>query len=79
MKRNISRRDWILWILRGGIAGGIAGGSAALLRRNGVDAGAHKCTGGGICSGCARYEGCVLPQAQSIRDYYRKEIGQTHG
>lgn len=66
---NESRRHFFRAVARGLLLGASAAGIFGLIWKNG-----ERCTGGGICRGCADFDACGLPQALSAREH-----GIDHG
>jgi hypothetical protein len=65
-----TRRDLLRGLARGAAIAALAGGAVALgLRRRDASDAAHVCTNEGVCRGCGRAEGCILPAAESFRRF----------
>lgn len=63
---NHDRRELLRRAARWLALGLLGGGAAALVARRGAPAG-ERCSGGGICRGCAAYDGCGLPTALTMK------------
>ena len=61
------RREFLRGGVRCALLAGLAAVSATLLKRGGGKLTGQTCINQGICSGCAAYAGCGLPQALSAK------------
>ena len=62
-----SRREFLRTAFRGGALAALAAVGVALGRRAWLNRQDHECVNQGVCRGCAALDGCVLPQALSMR------------
>jgi len=66
-----NRRDFLRGGVRYALLAGLGAVSATLFKRSGGKLSGQTCINQGICSGCATYADCGLPQALSRKQIKR--------
>ena len=70
-----TRRQFLAGLFRHVAFGGLAALGVGLGARRRGDGGSQTCIAKGLCRGCAVYESCLLPQAQSAKYAAEKANG----
>ena len=72
-----TRRQFLTGVFRYTALGGLAALGVALGARKQGAEGSQTCIARGICRGCAVYESCLLPQAQTVKYAAEKKANGT--